>query len=400
MANKRVSELAPITPVELAQNDLFLLADVSANESKKLEVGDLASYLIENGLLSGSLSGSLYGTASWALNAVSASWAPSQISCSYAQTSSWAINCLTASLALQAISASYSLSSSYAVTASYAFTSSVQLIFSSAFSDFAKSASYLIYSPINGTASYSMFAFTAGAATSSISSSEATTASFAITSSFLLYAGAPNGTASYAVKSFTSDFAVSASVIIQADSASYVSGSNVDGFVNSSSYALSASAAQSSSYCLSASYSQHPMMSVESSSLTPNFGLTTNTVARFNDFTISPSDNVPKDVILEMWGDLLYPIVTSPSNFPGVNMNTTQSNAPFQVLVWDQSLFISMLTGSISGQNIAGFYLKGIASLTGSYSARATTFNGATFFTSSRPVRMSIRTTSDGIITS
>ena len=215
MANKRVSELAPITAPQLDFADLLLLSDISAHESKKLQLGDLSNFL----LLDGRLTGSLLGTASYAMNCATASYA-SFISASYAKTSSWAYNVNTASYALAALSASYSYSSSYCITASYALTSSVELVYSSAFADYARTASYLLLTPglPNGTASYALTAsyvlstqvstsyaatasqaWFANSASRAITSANADTASLALTTSFLAFNGTPNGTASYAL---------------------------------------------------------------------------------------------------------------------------------------------------------------------------------------------------------
>lgn len=206
MSNKRVTELALILPSELSSEDLFLLADVAPNpESKKLQLFDLKNYILSNG----NLSGSLTGTSSWAQNAVSTSYAPPQTSGSYAATSSWSWNSISASIALLAISASYALSSSYSLTASYALSSSCNNCsssISSAFSTYAYSASFLIYTGIpNGTASFAMTASHALSLASSSTSSFAGSCSFASSSNFaqsashLIYDGTPNGTAYYAI---------------------------------------------------------------------------------------------------------------------------------------------------------------------------------------------------------
>lgn len=217
MANKRVSELAPIDASQLAYEDLLLLADVSAHESKKVELQELSNFL----LLYGNLTGSLLGTASYAIHAATASYMPPQ-SASYAPTASWAINIATASYALAALSASYSLSGSYVLTASYALTSSVQFIYSSAYADYARSASHLIYTPgfSNGTASYaittsyafasdiqptasysytSSWALNARTASHALWSDNSTTASYVASAPMLTYDGTFNGTASYAL---------------------------------------------------------------------------------------------------------------------------------------------------------------------------------------------------------
>ena len=212
MSNKRVTELSPITPADIADNDLFLISDVSALESKKATVLTLTEYF-QSAITSSATSSNavLAKTASYLLY----QGIPNGTA-SYARTSSFSVfadatsYAETAIQAVDATSASYAKTSSLAVTASYALTSSVQLIVSSAFSDQAKSASYLIYTGIpNGTASYSILANLSNTSkTSSFlqytgvpngTSSNALNASFARSSSYLLYSGYPNGSASYAL---------------------------------------------------------------------------------------------------------------------------------------------------------------------------------------------------------
>jgi len=215
MSNKRVSELAPITSPELDIQDLLLLADISAHESKRLALGDLESFILSDG----NLSGSLFGTASYAIQSLSASYAPN-ISASYARTSSWAFNVVTASYALAALSSSYVLSSSYAITASYALTCSVELVYSSAFADYARTASYLLYVPgfMNGSASYAL---------SALSSSYSVSSSCASTASYLLYDPTfPNGTASYSMMAESSLYALVATNADYSQVAQYSNNSN------------------------------------------------------------------------------------------------------------------------------------------------------------------------------
>lgn len=201
MANKRISELAPITAVELVQQDLFLLADVSAHESKRLTVDDLETYFLSTGDF---FTGSFYGTASWALKAITASYINGVDSASYAKTSSWAFNIATAiaaTYATSALSSSYAKTSSYAITASYALTSSVQLSTYTTWADNAKTASFLLYTGIpNGTASFS------------ISSSYAKTSSYANTSSYALNGVIPKSSydisCSWASRSLRSEYSL------------------------------------------------------------------------------------------------------------------------------------------------------------------------------------------------
>lgn len=215
MANKRVSELSPIFHTELAVDDLFLLADISAIESKKLSVSEMSLYL--QTVISAS------ATSSWAGNALTASYILYQgfpngtASCalisSFNISSSYAITASYAMSASYVKSASYALSSSHAITASYAYTSSVQLMYSSAYATYAKTASYLLYlGTPNGTASYAILANLANSSKtasylyfdgvhSNGTVTNALNAIIANTASYLLYSGTPNGTASYALRS-------------------------------------------------------------------------------------------------------------------------------------------------------------------------------------------------------
>ena len=221
MANKRVSELAPITAPELDFADLLLLSDVTAHESKKLQLSDLSNFL----LLDGRLTGSLFGTASYAFNSGTSSYTLNAPIPAIVPSASFLIYTPgmsngTASYALAALSASYAMSSSYCITASYALTSSVELVYSSAFADYARTASYLLLSPgtTNGSASYALtasyvlntqvstsysntssWAWNAITASRALSSLNADTASLVQTASYLAFNGLPNGTASYAL---------------------------------------------------------------------------------------------------------------------------------------------------------------------------------------------------------
>ena len=234
MANMRVSELVQITVPEMVAGDLLLISDITANQSKKLAISDLGTFLIENGLLTGSFN----GTASYAMVAATASYVLPG-SASYAPTASWALNVNTASYALTAKSSSNAVTSSYVVTASYALFASVQSVFSASFAGNAQTASFLFFSPTNGTASAAItasyalktsptasFAITASyvlglvtqvSASYAQVAAVANSASYAQTSSYLVFNGAPNGTASYALVSanvagVTSDFGTYAAI--------------------------------------------------------------------------------------------------------------------------------------------------------------------------------------------
>lgn len=364
MANKRVSELTAITAAELASNDLFLLADVAPNpESKKLEVSELSTYLNAN-----NRTGSLYGTASWALWAVSASWAPYQESASYAATSSWAWRAITSSYVLEALSASWARSSSYAITASYALTSSVQLIYSSAFADYARSASYLIFTPgvFNGTSSY---ALTASRAISSI------------TSSFLTYSSlTPNGTASFAA---TASQTISSSFL------------NFNGNYNgTASHALTAGNADTVIL----------VTTIKNDYIYREFGmfqcelLNSDTTASIGAFVVD-SDAANPSMIVEAWGDIMIWSTSSFADSGSISLNLVNIDLPIY-LELDKSTYLNYSTGSTSTQVtssiIVPVYLKGKTTSMGHFSASLFKQGSlVSFYTGSRPFLMSVKVNSD-----
>jgi len=102
---------------EIALNTYDGLAFIKKSGSNGEEIIAIGSGV------SGSFTGSLFGTASWANNATTSSYAFNATSASYALNStsaSYSIIAMSASYAFNATSASYALSSSYASTASLA----------------------------------------------------------------------------------------------------------------------------------------------------------------------------------------------------------------------------------------------------------------------------------------
>lgn len=364
MANKRVFELTAITAAELTPTDLLLLADVAPNpESKKLEISELNTYLNAN-----NRTGSLYGTASWALNAVSASWAPYQESSSYAATSSWAGRAITSSYALEALSASWARSSSYALTASYAMTSSVQLVYSSAFSDYARSASYLIYIPgvFNGTASY--------ASTSSRAMSS-------ITTSFIVYSPlTSNGTASFAA---TSSQTISASFL------NFIGNNN-----GTASHAMTAGSADTVTL----------VTTVKNDYIYREFGmfqcelLNSDTTASIGAFEVDSDANNPS-MIVEAWGDVMIWSTSSFADSGSISLNLVNVDLPVYIEL-DKSTYLNYNTGSTSAQItssiIVPVYLKGKTTSMGHFSASLFKQGSlVSFYTGSRPFLMSVKVNSD-----
>jgi hypothetical protein len=230
MANKRVSELTQISTGDLNSSDLFLLSDVSANESKKLTLGDLNTYI----LTGGNLTGSFYGTASWANNAQTASVAVQATTASYALTASFALNGGTGGAAVSASFASASISASYARTASFVSVANAATASFATSSRFADSASFVIYTGgNNGTIANAINAVSANTSTSASFASTATTASYALSSSI----------ASTALTATTATTANTASYALFAQTASVGITTNVQASASWASQSLSASVA-------------------------------------------------------------------------------------------------------------------------------------------------------------
>jgi hypothetical protein len=239
MANKRVSELTQITTGELNSADLFLLSDVSAQESKKLTLGDLNTYI----LTGGNLTGSFFGTASWSQNAVSASFANNVPSASYASTASFALNGGTGGSAVSSSWASQSLSASYAQTASFVSVANAATASFATSSKFADSASFLIYTGgNNGTIANAINAVSATSATSASYSLTSTTASYSFSSSV-------SDTSSLSV---TASNSVTASFALFATSASVGILTTVQASASFASHSLSASVADTAIDALTA----------------------------------------------------------------------------------------------------------------------------------------------------
>jgi hypothetical protein len=178
--------------------------------------------------LTGSFSGSLVGTASWASNVISASFASTA---SFVATASWANNVVSASFASTASYVLNAVSSSFASTASFVATAS-----------WAQSAS--------------------NAVTSSVAASAVTVAITNTTSSgggpfYPMFTSTNSGNGSALVDSniflyapTTNTLTVTASYATQAISASY---SDTASYLNPGTYTITASWAQSSSQAISAS---------------------------------------------------------------------------------------------------------------------------------------------------
>jgi hypothetical protein len=247
MPNARLSELLPITVGELVPTDLMLVGDVVAQESKKVTLQDLTSYILTDG----NLTASIFGTASWANNAQTASYVVAVGTASYAVTASFALNGGgSGGSTVSASWASASLSSSYALSASYV---AVSLATSASFassSRFSVSSSYLIYSGgDNGVAATAIFAINAGTASFAINAGT-TSASLVSTTASYSFSSSYSPVADFATNSTNAVFAQTASVGITTniqDSASYASSSISSSY---SDYAANSGNSVTASYVL------------------------------------------------------------------------------------------------------------------------------------------------------
>ena len=268
MANKRVSELAQITPAELDAQDIILVAHMFPSpESKKMTVDDFATYLLSDG----NISGSFYGTSSYAQTASYALNATTQISSSHSLTSDYSYHGDFAFTCDQAYNAYAADTASYVKVAQTALTASFGTATFASNSIYTQTASYLLYVPgnSNGTASFALSSLTASYALnasnnggsnggSSSWASSSISASYASTTAQAAYAGyAYNGlrtsladlatTASYAntasfskTASFASIANISYTSIATQLSASWASSSISSSYANMSSTALTA----------------------------------------------------------------------------------------------------------------------------------------------------------------
>lgn len=128
-------------------------------------LNDSDLYLTGSLRVSGSITGSLFGTSSWATNAINASTASYVV---LAQSASYVLNAVSSSFASTASFVSLAQSASYVLNAVSA--------------SFATTASYSISSSFATTASYSV---TSSFASNAASASFATTASYAKTGSYI-----------------------------------------------------------------------------------------------------------------------------------------------------------------------------------------------------------------------
>jgi hypothetical protein len=366
IGNQRVSQLVELTANEVVPQDLLLIIDVNANESKRIQVSELglwlnesSSFYVVHALLADTasyvLGNNVYGPVS------SASYALFSSTASFAQ------------LVNQAISASY------ASTASFALNSN---------SGSANTSSYLIYQGFpNGTASYAL---------------NAATADTAAATSFLLYFGGNNGTASYAITTQNVQHA------IISDTASYLDNS-VSGSVATASYALFAQQTaqpNSSSYLIftpsisngTASYAMASKAIVNTIVDYGVFLAYTQSAykAQLDDVDVFWSTTQPAPTPVEAVGTIIVPFTSSTVTSGTVYLSTLDRNTGIQNVLDSTPIYFNSNSNSTSsyGQLKMPFSLMGQSNLYGSYMMFVSSSNNLQI-EPTRTVRFSVSSESD-----
>jgi hypothetical protein len=332
LANKRLSELNELLYNQVEANDLFLISDISEVESKKITAESLRMYASNTG----SISGSLYGTSSWAKNSLTASYllytgifngtASYAISSSHSDTASYADLARTASYVM---SASYALSASWAarsISASYAATCSITFALSSSIADQSKTASYLLYQGFgNGTASYAL---------------SASLAAYTYSSSFLIYTGAPNGTASYAINSLQ---AVSSSLARSSSFLIYTGSPN-----GTASYSISSSIARW------ANFVKKPMAWGNYPST-----VTHATQSKIISMSLAPTNGVASQTLITAYGTAVFPYTSSVNDSGSITLGVIEHSTLIETVLDSTWIGYRQMGATISGALIIPFVLTG-----------------------------------------
>jgi fatty acid-binding protein DegV len=278
------------------------------------------------GTLTG-FTGSLLGTASYATQATTASYALQAVSASFAT------NALTASYVLQAVSSSYA---SYAVTASQAGVATNALN--------ANTASYVLQAVSASYASYAVTASQAGVATNALNANTASYVLQAVSASYASYAV----TASQAGVATNALNANTASYVLQAVSASYAS------------YAVTASQAGVATNALNANTASYVLQAVSSS-----FATSTLTASYLIDTGFSGSLTRLKDGTPYL---LAGPNITITTSSNG-SIEISGSQVDLDPIYWTSNIAGNIFTtGSvdITGSLVASGSIVALTGFTGS----------------------------------
>jgi hypothetical protein len=344
--NKRISQLVQLTANEAEPNDLLAIVDVTARETKAIQLIQLGDWIYASGSIV--QSASFADTASFILG--------SNVS-GPVQSASFASVSITSQTASFALTSSNVQTASFAVTASFSLNTRVQA---------SDTASYLEYLGFpNGTASYALLSQNANVASSSQN---------------LLYFGGNNGTASYAI---TTQNVLHTTT---ADSASYFNNFNFEATVATSSYALIAQFAQSgnastasflayngtangtASYALAAKsfagvITQQGIFLADTQSVVQ---------AQIDDIDVLWSLAIEAQTPIEAFGTVKIPFTASSATTGTLLLGTIDRNLGFQQILDVTPIDFRFGPAAVTGSNESGsikqtFALAGQGNLFGSY---------------------------------
>jgi len=322
MANKRLSELVELQASEISADDLFLAADVSVKQSKKVTVADLAYYILSTGSFDSSVYTSVYSDTASYINPSSIGLIPSS-SYSFISQTTLATTIPTASLAY---------------TASY----------------------------FSGTivATDAQTSVSSSWASSSLSASFVSSAKNSDSSSFLIYAtGINNGritnsdTASLALLSNTSSFSEKAS---QATNA-------ISSLTSETSSYSSISQRCLSSYVCYGPYTRGTLPAISQSAKTANSAEDGSGI--YDGIKITPivNDGTRIKTYVSFFGDIVLPVdknpyrVTASLSVYELETGTTQS-----IDVTYPACYVTNLSAP-GGSIITPIHMRGFQQLSGSY---------------------------------
>lgn len=208
MANEKVSQMPSLSAAEASVNDLLMIVDTSALESKRISMGDVITFMSSTGSFTATTAISAQ-TASFVLGqnvfgqVKSASISQTSISSSHADRADQSITAITSSFALSTVFSNAGTTlftgSTYQITASAARSASNSI--NSTFASSSTVALNLKYTGIdNGTSSYSIL------------STNAVTSSYTLTASNALLAN----TASFVVNAQTASYLTTGIPLIRA----------------------------------------------------------------------------------------------------------------------------------------------------------------------------------------
>jgi hypothetical protein len=336
MANKRLSDLTPILTSELASDDLLLVADISTKQSKKITTANLANYILSTGSYTSSV-----------FNSINSETASYYSGTSLTTTNIFATSTTSSAGTFQNIYVTNTIVGDLTGNADTATN--------------ADTASYVDASNINGTV-VSTTSISSSFASSSISSSISLTSNTSISSSHLIYInGVNNGRVTNAD---TASIATTALSSLTATLAT-TSTSSI-----SSSYAVSSSYSTISNKVIGYYNSYGPYNQLGSFiTQTSTLAMSTDTGGGiYNVVKINPMPGESGVLTnISVCGDITLPISNSVYRATAsLFIYNTDTDTTTSIDTSYPTSYMTSLAAN-GGQITIPIYLKGAASLSGSY---------------------------------